>query len=301
MNKPALVVLAAGMGSRYGGLKQLDKFGPSGETIIEYSVYDAIRAGFGKVVFVIRKDFEEDFRAVLGSKFADKIEVRYVFQELDKLPEGFNVPEGRVKPWGTGHALLMAADVVDEPFAVINADDFYGKGAFEVIGSFLSNLDNSSKNYCIVGYQVKNTLSEFGSVSRGVCETDTEGNLTGITERTKIFQKDGGIVFEEEGNETPLAEDQAVSMNLMGFAPSAFDYYNKYFTNFLEQKGNEEKSEFYMPFVLNELIATNEATVKVVPCTERWFGVTYKEDRPNVVAEIQKLIDEGVYPSNLWK
>ena len=301
MKKPALVVLAAGMGSRYGGLKQLDKFGPSGETIVEYSVYDAIRAGFGKVVFVIRKDFEADFRTILGSKFEDKITVEYVFQELDKLPEGFSIPEGRVKPWGTGHALLMAAEVVNEPFAVINADDFYGKGAFEVIGNFLSTLDDKSKNYCIVGYQVKNTLSDFGSVSRGVCKTNSEGNLLGITERTKIYKKAGGIVFEEEGVETALEANQPVSMNLMGFAPSAFDYYKSYFTSFLKEKGDEAKSEFYMPFVLNELIALKEANVKVIPCAERWFGVTYQEDRPNVISEIQKLIDAGAYPDSLWK
>lgn len=301
MNKPTLVVLAAGMGSRYGGLKQLDKFGPSGETIIEYSVYDAIRAGFGKVVFVIRRDFEADFKEVFGSKFDNKIEVNYVFQELNKLPEGFSVPEGREKPWGTGHALLMAAEVVNEPFAVINADDFYGAGAFKAIGEFLSGLKNDSKSYCIVGYQVKNTLSEFGSVSRGVCETDSQGHLTGITERTKIYHKNEGIVFEENGVESPLDADQMVSMNLMGFAPTAFDYYKRYFAEFITANKANLKAEFYMPFVLNALIATKEATVPVIPCTERWFGVTYKDDRPNVVSEIKKLTDAGAYPANLWK
>lgn len=295
--KPTLLVLAAGMGSRYGGLKQMDGVGPNGEAILDYSVTDAIRAGFGKVVFVIRQSFADDFKKVFNKEhFKNQIEVEYVFQELDKLPEGFSVPEGREKPWGTNHAILMAKDVINEPFAIINADDFYGADAFRVISDYLSQLDNSKGNYCMVGYKLENTLSENGSVSRGVCETDAEGLLQGMTERTAISRTANGIEYKDtDGSMHPLASDATVSMNLFGFTPDYFGESEKLFVTFLKEKGQEMKSEYYIPYAVNTFIANGYAKMKVLKTTAQWFGVTYKEDRPSVVARLKELHDQGIY------
>lgn len=298
--KPTLVVLAAGMGSRYGGLKQIDAFGPNGEAIIEYSIYDAIRAGFGKVVFIIRQEIEEAFKAHFGSKFEGKIEVAYAYQELRDLPEGFSLPEGREKPWGTAHALLMAERVVNEPFAIINADDFYGADAYQVMSDFLSVLSNDSTSYSLLGYYVKNTLSENGSVSRGVCELDAEGCLTNITERTKIFPKGDAIVFEEENVLTPLGENTPVSMNFMGFTPSVFPLLKAQFVEFLKKDIDTPKSEFYIPGALARFVAEGTASVKVLETSAKWFGVTYKEDKEAAQQELSTLINDGAYPNQLW-
>lgn len=298
--EPTLVVLAAGMGSRYGGLKQIDAFGPNGEAIIEYSIFDAIRAGFGKVVFIIRQEIEDAFKAHFGTKFEGKIEVAYAYQELSDLPKGFTLPVGRDKPWGTAHALLMAEGVVNEPFAIINADDFYGSNAYQVMYDHLSVIANDSTNYALLGYYVKNTLSENGSVSRGVCELDTEGCLTNITERTKIFPKDGSIVFEADGVLTPLHENAPVSMNFMGFAPSVFPLLKAKFVEFLEKEINTPKSEFYIPIALAKFVSEKTASVKVLETSAKWFGVTYKEDKEAAQQELSDLIKAGAYPSRLW-
>lgn len=295
--KPTLLVLAAGMGSRYGGLKQLDGVGPNGETIMDYSIKDAIRAGFGKVVFVIRHSFESEFRKIFTpERFGNRIEMKYVFQELDKLPEGFKVPEGREKPWGTNHAILMAKDVIGEPFAIINADDFYGQDAFRVIAEHLKTLENSCGKYCMVGYQLKNTLSENGSVSRGVCNLDGDGNLISMTERTSISRTADGIAYKDaDGNDNPLPADAIVSMNLFGFTPDYFAESEKLFIEFLRKSGNELKSEYYIPFAVNTFINSGYATMKVLKTSAQWFGVTYKEDRPMVVARLRELHQKGVY------
>ena len=299
--KPTLFVLAAGMGSRYGGLKQLDGVGPQGQTIMDYSIYDAIRAGFGKVVFVIRKDFESDFRSKILSKYEGHVPVEVVFQGIDKLPEGYTAPEGRVKPWGTNHAVLMGREVIREPFAVINADDFYGREGFEVIGRYLASLEGSRNEYCMVGYEVSKTLSENGTVSRGVCEVDSEGCLAGMVERTKIERVDGTIVFHEGDEDTPLAENTPVSMNLFGFTPDYFEYSDSYFRQFLTENGADIKAEFYIPLMVNKLIGDSTARMRVLNTASQWFGVTYKEDRPQLVSKIEALIADGVYPRNLWK
>lgn len=302
MVKPTLLVLAAGMGSRYGSLKQMDGVGPSGEAIIDYSIYDAIRAGFGKVVFVIRHSFEKDFREIFRpERFGGKIDVDFVFQELDYLPEGFTVPEGRVKPWGTNHAVLMARDVIDTPFAVINSDDFYGADAYMTIGKYLSALADSRNSYCMVGYQLKNTLSENGSVSRGVCSVDGYGFLTSMVERTSIERVADKVVYTEEGVRHQLDENVPVSMNLFGFTPDYFEYSADYFKIFLTQNMANLKSEFYIPTMVNKLIKDGTAKLKVLSSTARWFGVTYKEDRPMVVERIKQLVREGIYPESLWK
>lgn len=295
--KPTLLVLAAGMGSRYGGLKQLDGVGPNGETIMDYSITDAIRAGFGKVVFVIRHSFESEFRKIFTpERFGNRIEMEYVFQELDKLPEGFKVPEGREKPWGTNHAILMAKDVINEPFAIINADDFYGQDAFRVIGEHLRTLENTRGKYCMVGYQLKNTLSENGSVSRGVCNIDSEGNLVSMTERTSISRTPNGVAYKDaDGNDNPLPEDAIVSMNLFGFTPDYFGESEKLFVEFLKKSGHELKSEYYIPFAVNTFINSGYATMQVLKTSAQWFGVTYKEDRPMVVARLGELHQKGVY------
>lgn len=300
--KPTLIIMAAGMGSRYGGLKQLDGVGPSGETIMDYSVFDAVRSGFGKVVFVIARHFEQDFREKVLSKYENHVPVEVVFQSIDALPEGFTPPTDRVKPWGTGHAVLMAKDVVSEPFAVINADDFYGRGGFEALAGWLSTTDKQGQ-YCMVGYRVGNTLSESGSVSRGVCETDADRYLTSVTERTEIRRQEGrGIIFRDENDEyRTLDENTPVSMNMWGFTPDYFDFSEKLFVDFLRTKGGEMKSEFYIPTVVNEAIHSGKASVKVLDTTAKWFGVTYAEDRPGVVAKIAGLVDSGEYPQNLWK
>ena len=302
MVKPTLLVLAAGMGSRYGSLKQMDGVGPNGEAIIDYSIYDAIRAGFGKVVFVIRHSFAKEFAEMFNrERFGGRIEVEYVYQELDCLPAGFSVPEGRQKPWGTNHAVMMAAGVIREPFAVVNADDFYGRDGFEVIGRYLASLEGSRNEYCMVGYEVSKTLSENGTVSRGVCEVDSEGCLAGMVERTKIERVDGTIVFHEGGEDTPLAENTPVSMNLFGFTPDYFEYSDSYFRQFLTENGADIKAEFYIPLMVNKLIGDSTARMRVLNTASQWFGVTYKEDRPQLVSKIEALIADGVYPRNLWK
>ena len=299
--KPTLFVLAAGMGSRYGGLKQLDGLGPHGETIMDYSIYDALHAGFGKVVFVIRKDFEQDFRDKVLSKYEGHIPVEVVFQSTDKLPEGYTCPAERTKPWGTNHAVLMGRDVINESFAVLNADDFYGRNAFEVIAKELSREHTRKGDYCMVGFRVGNTMTENGSVSRGVCE-NTDGLLTSVVERTAIsYDADGKIVFtDENGAVQTLDPATPVSMNLWGFTPDYFDYSDREFRRFLDAHIAEPKSEFYIPTCIDTLIHSGEATVKVLDTDSRWFGVTYSEDRPAVVAKFAQLHADGVYPEKLF-
>ncbi len=303
MIKPTLLVLAAGMGSRYGSLKQMDGVGPGGEAIIDYSVYDAIRAGFGKVVFVIRRCFEADFREIFSpERFGGKIGVEYVFQELDSLPEGFAVPEGRVKPWGTNHALMMAAPVIREPFAMINADDFYGREGFAVMADFLRGLAGRHDQYCMVGYKLGNTLSDYGTVARGVCTEDARHNLTSIVERTDIQRLDGRIVCHDDaGAEITLPEDTIVSMNLFGFTPDYFEHSQEYFRRFLSENIDNPKAEFYIATIIKDLIATGHSTMQVLRSDATWFGVTYKEDREKVAASIRALVGAGEYPASLWK
>jgi len=300
MMKPTLVILAAGMGSRYGGLKQLDEVGPNGEAIIDYSLYDAIRAGFGKVVFVIREDFADEFKARFAPQLEGKIEVAYVYQALDKIPSGYDIHPERVKPWGTGHALLMAEPEVNSPMAVINADDFYGPQAYQEIASFLTSSTDKNE-YGMVGYQLDNTLSEFGSVSRGVCQTDSTGRLTEINERTKIQKEGDEIVYYEDEKRFPLTGKEPVSMNFWGVKTSVFKYLNEGFREFLQEKGNKLKSEFFVPFLINDKIVDGTVSVKVLTCDSPWFGVTYKEDKPYVQGKLKKLIADKVYPENLWK
>ncbi len=299
--KPTLFVLAAGMGSRYGGLKQLDGLGPNGETIMDYSIYDAIKAGFGKVVFVIRRVFEQDFREKIVSKYEGRIAVELVFQDLDNLPAGFTVPEGREKPWGTNHAVLMGKDVIQEPFAVINADDYYGSESFQVLAGYLKSVEGTDGNYAMVGYRVCNTLSEGGTVARGVCETDETGFLTGVTERTKIIREEDGVIrYIEEDSKGDLDEHTPVSMNMWALTPDYFKFSEDYFVEFLKAHGQELKSEFFIPLMIDHLINTQQATCKVLDTPSRWFGVTYATDRPAVVAKFQELADQGVYPSPLF-
>ena len=304
MVKPTLLVLAAGMGSRYGALKQMDGVGPNNEAIIDYSIYDAIRAGFGKVVFVIRHSFADAFTAIFNKeRFGGKIEVEVVYQELDYLPEGFAVPEGREKPWGTNHALLMAAKAINEPFAVINADDFYGADAYKVIGEYLSKLGEESNHYCMVGYAVNKTLSENGTVSRGVCGINEEGFLTSIVERTKIERNaEGTIVFHDLGEDEALEEETPVSMNLFGFTPDYFAHSEEYFKGFLSSPEVQTnlKAEFFIPLMVNKLVGEGTSKLKVLSTTANWFGVTYQADKPQLVAKIEELIEAGVYPRNLW-
>lgn len=299
--KSTLFVLAAGMGSRYGGLKQLDSLGPNGETIMDYSVYDALQAGFGKIVFVIRKDFEEDFRKKVLAKYEGHIPVEVVFQATDKLPYGYTCPADRTKPWGTNHAILMGKEVINEPFAVINADDFYGRDAFKVIAEELARPRTRKGDYCMVGFRVGNTMTENGSVSRGVC-TVKDGNLDTIVERTAIsFDKDHAIVFtDENGTEQHLEASTPVSMNLWGFTPDYFDYSEREFRNFLDKNIDTPKSEYYIPSCVDTLVKSGEATVKVLDTDSRWFGVTYAEDRPGVVAKFAELHADGTYPAKLF-
>lgn len=288
------------MGSRYGGLKQIDGLGPNGETIMDYSVYDALRAGFGKVVFVIRKDFEEAFREVVISKYADKVPCEVCFQSVDKVPEGCTYNPERTKPWGTNHAVLMAKGLINEPFAVINADDFYGRESFQVLADYLKSVEGTTGKYCMVGYRVANTLSENGSVSRGVCATDENGYLTDVVERTKIEKVGDKIIYTEDGVDTEIAPNSPVSMNMWGFTPEYFEYVEKAFVEFLQARGQELKSEFYIPTLVNDMIRSGKATCKVLDTTSKWFGVTYAEDRPQVVMKINNLVREGVYPKKLF-
>lgn len=303
--KPTLLLLAAGMGSRYGGLKQLDGLGPNGETIMDYSIYDAIKAGFGKIVWVIRKDFESDFREKILSKYEGHVPCELVFQSLDKIPDGYSVPEGRQKPWGTNHAVMMAKDVIKEPFCVINCDDFYNRDCFKVIGKFLSELPENSRNtYAMVGFRVGNTLSENGSVSRGVCSKDADNHLTTCVERTEIVrQSDGRVAYkDEDGHWVNIPDTTPVSMNVWGFTPDYFEYSDQFFKDFLdspETKANP-KAEYLIPWVVNKLINDGTATCEVLDTTSKWFGVTYSADRPGVVAKIQSLVDDGVYPAKLF-
>jgi len=300
--KPTLLILAAGMGSRYGGLKQVDKLGPSGETILEYSIYDAIKAGFGKIVFVIRKDIELAFKEAFGNKFSDKIKVEYVFQELNVLPEGFELNPQRSKPWGTAHAVWVAKDVINEPFAVINADDFYSTDAFKTIANFFASLCSETNIYAMVGYQLVNTLSEFGTVSRGVCSHDADRNLTGVVERTAIEKKDGKIQFIDENKQIQsLTGNEIVSMNFWGFTPSFFSYAEEMFKEFLTLHGDEIKSEFYIPTVVNNLIVSGQANAKVLQSSAKWFGVTYQEDKAFSQEKLNELVANAEYPNNLWE
>lgn len=297
--KPTLVILAAGMGSRYGGLKQLDEVGPGGEAIIDYSLFDAIRAGFGKVVFVIREDFAQEFKNRFDPKLKGKIEVEYVYQALDKLPEGIPTHPERQKPWGTGHAVLMAEPVTNEPMAVINADDFYGKAAYQTMSEFLSSSDNDDE-YCMVGYRLANTLSDFGSVSRGVCTLDENNTLLTINERTKIQREEESIVYYEGDEKHPLTDDAVVSMNFWGVKPNVFTHMREGFVKFLKKEGMELKSEFFFPFLIDDIIKEGKISTKVLSSNSPWFGVTYKEDKPLVQKKINDLITQGEYPANLW-
>lgn len=298
--KPTLLILAAGMGSRFGGLKQVEPVGPNGEAIIDYSIFDAIRAGFGKVVFVIRESFADAFKEKFNQKLKDKIEVDYVYQELDMLPANFTLPEGRKKPWGTAHAILVAKDVIKKPFCALNADDFYGRKAYEVMARFLTSSVKPNA-YSMVGYQLKNTLSDFGSVSRGICEVDEKGNLKKIVETTKILKKENHVVsIEDNGIEKILSGNENVSMNIWGFTPSVFTTLEQKFTSFLATEINKPKSEMYIPSVVFEMIEEQLATVKVLAADSPWFGVTYKEDKPFVVQKINSLIKQGEYPEKLY-
>lgn len=299
--KPTLFILAAGMGSRYGGLKQLDTLGPSGETIMDYSVYDALRAGFGKIVFVIRHDFEDEFRKKVVDKYAGHIDTEVVFQDINNLPEGFKPNPERVKPWGTNHAVLMGKDVIKEPFAVINADDYYGAESFQILADFLRSVEGKKGEYCMIGFRIENTLSENGGVSRGLCEVSPEHYLTGVTECHGICRKDGKLVQTlADGTEAEFPEGANVSMNMWGFTPDYFDYSMREFIKFLNEHGDELKSEFYIPTVVNTLINSGEATLKVLETPSKWFGVTFAADRPATVAAFQRLVDEGVYPAKLF-
>ncbi len=301
--QPSLLVLAAGIGSRYGSLKQVDKFGPNGESIIDYSVYDAIKAGFRKVVFVVRKNMGEEFHELIAVKFQDKIEVKFVYQELENIPTGIRVPEERIKPWGTAHAVMVAEEEINEPFAVINADDFYGRGAYQIVYDFLSQLENLQDSiYCIVGYQLSKTLSDHGHVSRAICEKDERGNLKSIIERTQIFREKDAIVFQNEHDEKVLINgDPNVSMNMMGFTPSFFKHLFHSFEDFISNNYNNLKSELYLPFVIGDVIDSGLAVVKVLETNESWFGVTYKEDKAIVTSQIRSLINNGIYPERLWE
>lgn len=299
--KPTLFVLAAGMGSRYGGLKQLDGLGPSGETIMDYSIYDAVNAGFGKLVFVIRRSFEEEFREKIVTKYEKKIPVELVFQELDMLPEGFTPHPERVKPWGTNHAVMMGKEVIHEPFVVINADDFYGRESFKVLADFLTTLEKSENNYCMVGYRVGNTLSESGTVARGVCETDANSNLTGVVERTKVMRVEDKVSYKDENDNWVAIDDNTpVSMNMWGFTPDYFNYSDDSFVTFLRENAGNLTAEFFIPLLVNELIQKGIATVRVLDTPSKWFGVTYADDRPEVVAKLKNLAESGLYPSPLW-
>ena len=299
--KPTLVVLAAGMGSRYGGLKQVDPVGPSGEAILDYSVFDAIRGGFGKIVFIIRKDFEAEFKEKIGAKYAGVIPVDYCYQDLNDLPAPYTFPEGRTKPWGTAHATRAARDIVKEPFAVINADDFYGRDAMAKLGAYLASVDPASLHFAMVGYKLSLTLSENGSVARGICDVAADGTLKGVTEMTKLV-KAGDVAEnrEDEANPVKVPLDSRVSMNCWGFTPQLFTELEARFVKFLAARGTEMKSEWYIPFVVDELIKEGKADCAVLPTDSCWFGVTYREDKPYVMGEIKKLVDAGDYPATLF-
>ncbi|MFP4151355.1 MAG: NDP-sugar synthase [Alkalispirochaeta sp.] len=299
---PTLLVLAAGMGSRYGGVKQIDPVGPSGEAIIDYSIYDAIRSGFGRVVFVVRREIERDVRAFFAGKFDGMIETAYVYQDLTDVPEGFQVPPERSKPWGTGHAVLAARDAIDTPFAVINGDDFYGRSALETMSTYLAEQPADGTDYAMVGYRLDRTLSENGTVSRGIVEHDDEGWLRSIEEHTRLKPDGDGVVSlnDDDSVRGRFSGDEATSMNLFGFTPAAMGRFRTEFAGFLERFGRELKSEFYIPYAMNRLKEAGRARMKVLRSDSEWFGVTYQEDRPDVVGRIQRLVDAGDYPRSLW-
>lgn len=301
MDKPTLLILAAGMGSRYGGIKQMDNFGPNGETIIDYSIFDAIASGFGKIVFIIRRDFSEEFENIFNKKLENTgVDIAYVYQELDSFLGKDKLPENREKPWGTAHAVLCAKDEIDNPFAIINADDFYGKEPFKLMASFLQ-AECDKNRAAVMGYEINKTLSKHGSVSRGVCTVDDIGNLDTITERTKVSIENNDIVYaDDEGEQHVISENTPVSMNFWGFDPSIFDLMEKMFERFLADNLEKPKAEFLIPTVADYYIANKMGTVKVIPTSEQWFGVTYQEDAPMVRESLQKLIEEETYPSTLW-
>ncbi len=295
---PTLLVMAAGMGNRYGGLKQMDPMGPSGETLLDYSVYDALRAGFNKVVFIIRREMESDFRSHIAARFAHRIGVEYAFQDLNNLPGAFTPPEGRTKPWGTTHAVLSAAGLIHTPFAVINADDFYGADSYRALAA---HWQSGTTDPVLVGFVLRKTLSDYGSVSRGVCAVNAKGYLAEIVERLKIIREgDHALIQEPDGTTIPLTGDEYVSMNMMGFSPEIFSQFEKSFAHFLSTRVADEKSECLLPTTVNELVTSGRIHMRVVPSSSEWFGVTYREDRPRVQASLQKLIDSGAYPENLW-
>jgi NDP-sugar pyrophosphorylase family protein len=297
--KPTLLILAAGMASRYGSMKQIDGFGPNGETIIDYSIYDAINAGFGKVVFIIKEEFVENFKSIFEPKLNGRIETAYVFQNFDLKQFGIEEEIYREKPWGTAHAILSGRSVIKEPFCVINADDYYGFDAFKKMADFL-NTEATDSNYSIIGYEIGKTLSEFGSVSRGVCKVDESGNLSEIIERTKVYPKDGKIFYEEDGEEFPLDLSTPVSMNFWGFTPAVFEITEGLFKEFAMANKDKPKAEFFIPLIGENLVQSNTATFKVVPTSNKWFGVTYKEDKPYVQDSIDQLVKNGTYPEKLW-
>lgn len=299
--KPTLLILAAGIGSRYGGFKQLDNVGPSGETIMDYSIFDALRADFEKIVFVISQDIEKEFNEVILPKFSDKVEIDYVFQETDMVPSGIQITNERKKPWGTGHAVLVAVDKLNEPFAVINADDFYGRNSFRIMADYLVSSENKT-DFCMVGYQLDKTLSEYGKVARGVCKADHNNFLNVITERTNIEKLNDKIVFtEKDGQQVELSGKEIVSMNLWGFKPSIFDYLENYFRKFIQKNSDNPKAEFFIPIMITELIQNKQARIKVLESGDTWFGVTYREDKPAVVRRLKELVDQGLYPESLWE
>jgi dTDP-glucose pyrophosphorylase len=297
--QPTLLILAAGMASRYGSMKQIQGFGPNGETIMDYSIYDATRAGFKKVVFIIRKDFAEDFKNIFEPKWKGKIAIDYVYQDLHSFTGSFQVPAERTKPWGTAHAILCAKDAISEPFAVINADDFYGRDAFEKAYAFLTN-GVSDNVYSIIGYELAKTLSDNGTVSRGVCQVDANNNLVSIAERTKIYEENGKITYEEGDKKFEVPFDSKVSMNFWCFAPSVFSYTEKLFTEFLREQGTNPKAEFFIPIIGDKFIQEGKGAIKVIPTGAKWFGVTYKEDAPEVKASLNALIDKGEYSSKIY-
>jgi NDP-sugar pyrophosphorylase family protein len=297
--KPTLLILAAGMASRYGSMKQIDGFGPNGETIIDYSIYDAIKAGFGKVVFIIKEEYQQVIKDIFEPKLNGKIETEYVFQNFDLKQFGIEEEIYREKPWGTAHAMLSGRNVIKEPFCIINADDFYGYDAFKKMADFLTN-EVKDDQYSIIGYKIGNTLSEYGSVSRGVCNIDDAGNITAINERTEIYPKEGAIVYKENGEEFPLVFDNPVSMNFWGFTPAVFKVTEEQFVKFALANKEKPKAEYFIPLIADYLIQNNIANFKSIPTDNKWFGVTYKEDKPIVQASIDKLVKDGVYPENLW-
>ncbi len=300
--KPTLLILAAGIGSRYGGMKQIDQVGPSGEAIIDYSIYDAIRAGFGRIVFVIRKNIEQDFIDFFGDKLKGRIPFEFAYQELDMVPDGLTVPGERKKPWGTAHAVWVARDVINEPFVVINADDFYGRGSYQTVVDYLTDEETGPNNHCMVGFQIKDTLSDFGTVSRGICDADDRDFLKAVVERTEIGKSERGIYFKDEtGEARPMTGEEMVSMNIWGFSPAIFPLLEEHFIQFIHKNINQPKAEIYIPTVVNDMVKNNLGTLKVLPAIDKWFGVTYIEDKSKAIENINKQVNQGIYPDNLWE